>query len=256
MTSWSKVVSDALAKPSQAEPAEPRLVRGTPLNTGPNSWFTTVVTPGADTDPSQERKEAIALDPGTRSFVTGFASDGTIVEWGKGDDEIIKRTLNELADVRKRMARRDGKRKENLEIMHHRIERHMHNRVNHMHHLLAFYLLCHFKLIILPNFGENDPDEKDTVTRVYDHKAFRRLLVRKAKSARFKHKCTVRHGSEAKTTRTCTICGFYNGANIYKHLTCANCHTRLGRDVNAARNIMIRYMIDNAQARMDKPLVP
>ena len=47
--------------------------------------------------------------------------------------------------------------------------------------------------------------------------------------------------SESYTTQICTICGFRRNKTSKKHIYCPFCCFSLDRDVNAARNILMRY---------------
>lgn len=177
------------------------------------------------------------------------------MEWGKGDNKYLQRSLEDMADLKARIKSCEGPRRSGLETLYASRKQNLQKKVHHLHQLLAFYLLCHYKLVILPKFRDGEEDEEDTIAKVWDHKSFRAILEHKAKDKRFKRHCQVRYCSEEATTRTCTFCGFYNAnVTIKKHLTCANCQVRVERDVNAARNIMIRFMIDKEEQRMHKTI--
>ena len=67
----------------------------------------------------------------------------------------------------------------------------------------------------------------------------------KAKSRVYKG-CNVKEVTEEFTSKTCSSCGNLNetlGKNTI--FQCATCDIRIGRDINAAKNIMLKYMSES-----------
>ena len=48
--------------------------------------------------------------------------------------------------------------------------------------------------------------------------------------------------NESYTSKTCSWCGFLNEVGSKKYFECQECKVRHNRDVNAARNIFIKYV--------------
>ena len=48
--------------------------------------------------------------------------------------------------------------------------------------------------------------------------------------------------NESYTSKTCSCCGVLNDVGSRKVLDCSGCRVRIDRDVNAARNILIKHV--------------
>jgi len=76
----------------------------------------------------------------------------------------------------------------------------------------------------------------------WSHYAFRQRLKHKAEETG----AMVIIQDEAYTSKTCSNCGNIQnigGRRVYK---CGNCHTVMDRDVNGARGIFLRALLDGA----------
>ena len=51
--------------------------------------------------------------------------------------------------------------------------------------------------------------------------------------------------NEAYTTQTCSNCGSNNKPGCSSVYSCRNCKKKVGRDVNAAKNILMKGIIEN-----------
>jgi transposase len=65
---------------------------------------------------------------------------------------------------------------------------------------------------------------------------------------RLSHKATERNKkvyyvNEAYTTQTCSCCGTLNNPEASKEYFCIKCGTTVGRDVNAAKNILMKGLL-------------
>jgi putative transposase len=69
---------------------------------------------------------------------------------------------------------------------------------------------------------------------------FKQRLLEKAKE-RGK---TVVPTKEHYTTKICSFCGCINDPEASKVYTCINCSVRMGRDVNAAKNILMKGIVE------------
>ncbi|KAK9324887.1 hypothetical protein V1517DRAFT_315989, partial [Lipomyces orientalis] len=96
----------------------------------------------------------ISLDPGVRSFLTGYTPDGEVVELGKGDVGHIYRLCHRMDDLQSRYSvkRFDRRKKWRMRRAAAMIRRRIRNLVDDMHCGTARYLSSSFNLILLPTF--------------------------------------------------------------------------------------------------------
>jgi putative transposase len=132
----------------------------------------------------------------------------------------------------------------------HRCWRKIKNIRHHMHYTLANTLLDDFQHILLPSFGTskmvNREDRvigkktaRDMLT--WGHYEFQQRLLWKAKTRGRER--SVHIVSEQHTTMTCGSCGLYDrNVGSKKTYECRKCGLVVDRDLNAARNILIRNM--------------
>jgi len=75
------------------------------------------------------------------------------------------------------------------------------------------------------------------------HGKFRNMLINKAREYPW---CKIRIVSEEYTTQTCGKCGILNKkVGSKKIFKCNECKYTIGRDINGARNILIKYLTES-----------
>jgi putative transposase len=132
--------------------------------------------------------------------------------------------------------------------MRHRIQ----NLVNDCHKKTVSWLVQTFDVIIIPNFSGGDMGRRKqrkigskTVRKMmtWAHTRFRERLVSKAEE--FGKQVSI--VSEAYTSKTCSRCGWMHprlgGRKVFK---CGGCNLEIDRDVNGARGIFLRALLDGA----------
>lgn len=189
------------------------------------------------------KRAAIALDPGVRSFLTWY--DGkSYGEIGKNMWRKLKKldlTANKLQGKLQKCKNKHKKSRLNKAIR--RLNLKVRNKVKDMHYKTC-NLLTRYKYVFLPKFKVSDIVKKlNKRSRKpllnLSHFQFKIRLIQKASETGTK----VIICNEAYTSKTCSNCGTQNtklGAS--KVFKCSNCHITADRDMNAARNIMIRVL--------------
>jgi putative transposase len=123
------------------------------------------------------------------------------------------------------------------------------NKIKEIHRKLALWLCTNYKVILIPRFEVsnmvkrgarkiNSMTSRNMLT--WSHYGFRQLLKNKAELHPWVH---VIETEEPYTSKTCGKCGVINnslGGN--KTFTCKSCGFKADRDINGARNIMLRYL--------------
>ena len=195
----------------------------------------------------------ISLDPGVRTFMTGYDPSGTIYKWGHNDMNRICKLAIHYDKIQSKCSQRAPL------VTHHyryklrkagrRIQEKIRNLVDELHKKLALFLCRNYKVILLPKFDVSQMMKRfhrrisrKTVRQMvtWAHFRFRKRLLWKQQ---FFSKCKVIICDEAYTSKTCGKCGFIHqklgGAKEFK---CPQCQYHGDRDIHAARNILLRYL--------------
>lgn len=190
-----------------------------------------------------------ALDPGIRTFITSFSNDeikmygnrctSTLIQLCRYKDRMIS-FASTCTSKRKRHNLRKVQRRIQLKIKH---------LVDDMHNKIISDLLRNHDVILIPTFNVKDMVKRTKrklrkcqvrAMLALAHYRFRQKLILKSTTMRNKRvlECT-----EEYTSKTCTRCGVIKrnlgGNEIY---SCEHCDLLTLRDINGARNILIKYI--------------
>lgn len=200
----------------------------------------------------------VALDPGVRTFLTGYSP-------GPDQGEVLEIAPREAATRLCAIAGRldhvsaamdapetKTKRRQRLRRVRFRLFSKLKHLVDDVHWKAAHYLCTAFDVLLLPTFGTQDMVRKqrtdgswkrkigkNTSRRMllWAHYRFRQRLIERAKH----HGKTIVLVNEAYTSMTCTCCGaLHRTLGASKVFWCPGCDVKLDRDVNGARNILLR----------------
>lgn len=196
--------------------------------------------------PDEERHDIIALDPGERTFHTGYGTNGEVIEWGAGDMKRIFQLLEHADQLQSEMDKTHPKQKKRMKRAWLWKFQRIRNKIHDCHHKLALWLCKHYKVILIPKFETSKLTKKENaicseISRrmlTWRHYSFRQILINKAKL----FDCKVFECDEHWTTQTCTCCGATYNPKRSKKYVCASCGYEADRDVNAARNILLRFI--------------
>lgn len=193
----------------------------------------------------------VALDPGVRTFVTGYSPDGEIFEIGKGDIGRIYRLCRKIDDLQSQWSQKETKARLRYRLKRaaYRIRFKIRDLISEFHRKLAKMLCENYATILLPSFETSQMVIKRqrkirsrTVRQMltWKHYTFKQLLINKAREYPWVKVVVV---DEAYTSKTCTSCGVINeklgGSKVFK---CKHCKMVLDRDYNGARNIFLKNM--------------
>lgn len=188
-------------------------------------------------------REIISLDPGVRSFMT-FYDGESCGEIGKDKYKQLKRLGKEKdkIDIQLSVENRFF-RKCKLKKARAKIYKRINNIVHDLHYKTINFLVK-YKIVLLPSFKVKGmlPTLNKYVRRSLldlSHYKFKLRLAQKASENDMKLIIC----NESYTSKTCTGCGVLNntlGKN--KTFKCSSCKLCIDRDVNGARNIMLRAL--------------
>jgi len=220
---------------------------GTQLVRDRRRWFA-VIPEYIPTEPTTKNK-VIALDPGVRTFLTGYDGE-TVLEIGKGDIERIVRLCFHLDKLISRAAQKQVKTKHRRSWLRaaSRMRIKIRNLVDELHHQIASYLVGNYKVIFIPTFETssmvvkskrriNTKSVRSMLT--WSHYRFKQLLI----SMSDRCGVIIVETNEAYTSKTCGKCGHVHtklgGNKVFK---CPECGYVTDRDANGAFNIMLKAL--------------
>lgn len=233
----------------KASEAIPNCEYGTQLLYCKGRWFAVFPVPAND-EPA-ETTGIIALDPGVRTFMTGF--DGNkFVEFGSGDMGRITRLCQHLDNLMSRISQAAKQQRRRMRQAAHRIRIKIRNLVDECQKQTACYLTSNYRIIYLPTFESSQMVAK----------ARRRIRSKTARAmltwAHYRFKQTLKHQAsirncqvvdvtEEYTSKTCTKCGHVHkklgGSKLFK---CPDCGYEILRDFNGAFGILLKALRDTA----------
>lgn len=211
-------------------------------------WFL-VIPKEVKTAPIDNQEGIVAIDPGVRTFATYFSTEGYFGKLGKGDFERILR-LNLKIDklISKKSKETNKHKKTNLKRSIFKIRFKIRNLIDELHWKVIKFLTSRFKVIIFPPFNVSEMIKKSK-------RKLSKKVVRSMNCFRFfefkerlKLKCkeneiTFIESSESFTSRTNSFTG-----ELIKNLGSKEKfefdNILVDRDINGARNILIRAMRD------------
>ncbi len=189
--------------------------------------------------------EVVALDPGVRTFMTGYFSDGMVIEWGDGDMRRVYALLRRADQLQSQIDK--GKQKYRRPWL--RLLLKIRYKIDEIHRKFATFLCRMVKRILLPKFdtsrmvkrAKRNISSKTARSMInWAHYRFRESL--KAKVALYP-RCVLYICDEHFTSKTCGSCGhIHQDLGKNKTFVCPKCAYKSDRDINAARNILLRFL--------------
>lgn len=197
--------------------------------------------------PYQPAENVVSLDPGLRNFQTFYSPQGKFGTIGEGFLEEIKKILHRIDLKNKVLEQVENRRtKQNLKRRVAWLITKVRRKIEDLHWQTCAFLVKNFRVILLPEFRvsqmvpkDRNPCKalrKDLLT--LNHGAFRERM--KFKCQEYQRQLILTQ--EPYTSKTCGLCGKINH-NLGKDpvFTCP-CGLETDRDLNGARNILIRYL--------------
>lgn len=217
------------------------------IKTKNGEWYGVFLFPVEITTNSKDR--ILAIDPGMRTFITGF--DGSdFIEIGKGDIGRINRLCSHLDRLMSRISKEKGRKKAKMRKAAQKLRDRIRNLIDECHKQIAHYLVNNYGMILLPTFETSQMTKKKkrkirTKTArnmlTWSHYRFKQVLKNKAELSG----CHVIDVTEEYTSKTCTKCGHIHtklgGSKVFK---CPECGHTILRDYNGALGIMLKALSD------------
>jgi putative transposase len=205
-------------------------------------WYLIVPVKTAPKPTKEPIHSVCALDPGVRTFQTLYSPEGVIKF--QQNRELTQRLYARLDHFRSLRAKKEI-RLSSYRRRQQRISRKLGWFVDHIHYSTIQELKA-YKQILLPSFDSQEMVRErrlNTKTKRellgLQHYTFKERLQSSLKSHPYSN---VEIVTEEFTTKTCTQCGSLNtpDGDIYH---CLSCSLVIDRDINGARNILLKYLI-------------
>jgi transposase len=194
---------------------------------------------------SQTPNRIISLDPGIRTFFTGYTHDGYVYHLGENDISRICRLYYYKFKLQRKMDLcKNNQRKLLYKKAISRLSRKQRDLVDEAHKKISKWLLENFDFIIIPKLDTNSFCRKQMSKKVKNKiKAWRHcsFLDRlKFKNLEYPN-VYITSPTEEYTSKTCSNCGFiHEQLGSSKTFNCPKCVKSFDRDVNAAKNILLK----------------
>ena len=181
------------------------------------------------------------VDPGVRTFLTAFGNTGCM-EY-EHNNSMLKKLDKTKQHIQK--ARYFGLRKRIVKRKLNKLENRKSYLINELHWKTINHLLKNNDVIIYGDIKSHDV-VKDSKNRILNTDLnnlklykFKERLLFKAVEKNKNVFCI----NEAYTTKTCSFCGILNNPGSSKIYNCLSCNKKIGRDVNASKNILMKGII-------------
>ena len=189
------------------------------------------------------KKETISLDPGIRTFQTGY-SNNKCVEIGNNLRNTLLKYIKKIDSIKK--SSKSKKIKKKVERKNYKK---INNCVNDLHWKSINYLINNFGNIIIGNLSTKNivkNNSNNNIDKVTKRVSLLMRLYQFKQRLSFKcnqHMIGYKEINEAYTSKTCTNCGnLKNDLGSAKVFNCNNCNISINRDINGARNILLKSL--------------
>lgn len=215
---------------------------------------------------NKPKYNVISLDPGIRTFQTGYSPDGLTVKFGESQIEQINKLHQRIDKLKSDKTKivhgynfitkskpsimktepvRIGQRRRGMKAKQAKLEKKVYDVTSNLHNQVGAYLTDNFEHILLPEFGTSEMVKQNKIRsctkRMMNSLSFYKFKE-KLKSQCLRKNRKLHIVSEAFTTKTCPTCGQLNDIKSEKIYRCLPCTYELDRDIHGSRNILIRFL--------------
>ncbi len=223
---------------------------------GTDKWYFRLSVPSTESQGADNNTLSdISLDPGTRTLLTGYSPEGTVLAFGDWTRRVLRNLLVAQDRLRSKLAHpRTRKRRQKRMYWRcfFRLSERIQNMVDDLHNKSIKYLVTHYSTVIL---GALDVRSILKQTGRYALSSSNKRLLCTLRhydlKTKLERKCTeynVRYilQPEQWTSKTCCNCGWiHRDLRGRKVFMCQDCGVVIDRDVNGAINIYLRACHEN-----------
>jgi transposase len=218
------------------------------LKTATNKYFISLPLPLNENQVDVKEQNVIFIDPGSKCFLTGYDPSGKIIVWGENDIGRIARLLHYKRKLQSKKSLKDfsSKKKRKYRLAELRIGEKISNLIVDLHKKLAKWLCENYTKIYIPRLNFHKMKKLHSKEKAklasLSHCAFVDRLIWKSRE----YKCNIYEVQEDYTSKTCSNCGFLKQNLKGRIYNCDACNNVFDRDVNASKNIMLKYLTERA----------
>lgn len=190
---------------------------------------------------SENQGRTVSIDPGVKTFLTLYDPRGKIVQFGNNDMKNKLKNLYTKIDKYKSLLYSKNKlckRRLRKRVMYYNK---FHNLLLEIHNKACRYIYTSYDNVLIPNISSIKSNMKDNNRKLlsWNHGKFlERLQHHMHKNGKKMNVVT-----EEYTSKTCGNCGNIDEQLSNKDIyTCKCCNLKIGRDVNGARNILLKHL--------------
>ena len=199
--------------------------------------------------PIYSKYNSVFLDPGVRALQTFYSSEGICGKLGYHIINKLERMRKRIDKLKSKMKNKTKETRYNMKQRCNKLRTKIKNIVSDLHWKSASWLCKNFKNIFLPEFGTSKMVKKNTrkinnkTTRnmlTLSHYKFKQKLIQTAKWYKNRNVYIIQ---EDYTSKTCGNCGYEdNNLKSKEIFKCKECKYKQDRDINAARNMIIKLL--------------
>lgn len=197
---------------------------------------------------TENQGRVVAIDPGVRSFIS-FYSEDNLGQLGTHDIGRIQRLCEHLDDLMSRMSGAGSRKKRRMQRSANRMRWKIRDLVDELHHKAARFLVDNFDIILLPTFETQKMAVKKA--RKLRKKSVRQMLT----WAHYRFKDFLKHKAFEAGKLVMDVCEAYTSktnswtGELMPKLGGREWITvdglRINRDINGARGILLRALVDS-----------
>ena len=212
--------------------------------TATGKYFLCMPLPLNENQVEVKEQNAIFIDPGSKCFLTGYDPSGKVIVWGENDVGRIARLQHYKKKLQSKKASNlfNSKQKRSYRLAELRIGEKISNLVLDLHKKLAKWLCENYAKVYIPrlNFHKMKRLHRKEKAKLaaLSHCSFVDRLIWKSRE----YKCNVYEVQEDYTSKTCSACGFLKENLNGRTFECDACNKVFDRDINASKNIMLKYL--------------
>lgn len=236
-----------LSEIKKTEPV-PDLTHDIKVQQTPNGSFNMIIPMDVVRNENQVPHRIISIDPGVRTFMTGYSPDGFVYHLGNNDIQRMSRLLHQQYKLQSRVKQHKRKNKHRIRKAFKRMSYRIKHLVDECHKKLTHWLFENFDYIIIPKLDTSAFCRKNMSRKVKNKiKVWRHcsLIDRLHFKQREYLDSTLLVPSEEYTSKTCSHCGSLNHSlGRSKEFVCPepSCQRVFDRDVNGAFNILLKVL--------------
>src|SRR3972149_669284 len=200
---------------------------------------------------NQGNLKLVSLDPGVRTFLTGYCPDGELIKIGDNDINRIRNYCLKTDKFISKIGKMNGKEKYRCQKAKLKRFEKVRHTILDCHRKVVRYVVDNFDVIILPLFQTSAMSKRGnrkihskTVRNMLTWAHYKCRMMLADDLRKYPHKRLILT-TEEYTSKTCPCCGYVTmdlGGNI--SFKCDKSKTIIDRDVNGSRNILIKYLTE------------